>query len=261
MNTKHLILVNHNTLTKQHISLCIRSISKLVQNEEVHWDFIHIYNDHDDIDNNFIMDELERYSISYSNCEVLIPRPQKTLNAILKTISEHKFSSNDIVVLLKADYSINGNLSKVIDELEYKKEFLYSLPVINCKSWVRDTDIMELSSRGGFLVSDYETYYRGSDCHPPLQEISVSGRTDVDPNIKYVSWGGSLDLNVHILNGELVNNFNTLDPDVGWSRCPVFEIMKRNGVEVVNDKRLFCIHKYHTATRNDPRKNIPGQEY
>jgi hypothetical protein len=184
----------------------------------------------------------------------------KTLNSDLATIATQCKSDNNIL-LLKCDYSLSKNFNIVLHEHNNSK-FVYSLPVINAKEFVLDNEIKTLILEDKFITCNSQIYYRGSDLYAPTNECGATAYTDVDESIRFVSWGGSLDYNVHYMSNDVLEFFIYSDPDLKWGRCIAFDAIKNAGVSIINNKNAFCVHKYHyTNARTDPRKIIMGQRY
>lgn len=264
----HLVLINHDTLTLQHLEVCIYSISDKNQPANICWDSINIYNSCSYISNDEILSVIESHSLKYNVLNILEVSDIKTLNSDLNKISIQMTNVVGNLLFLKCDYSVSKNLFEILKTYEYESNFLYSLPVINAKEFVTDKEIRELLKDESFTVTNDITYYRGSDLFPPLNEMSSSGLKDTDAKIKFVSWGGSLDYNVHLISSDVLHYFDGQNHLCTWGGCISFKSMKARSVIIKDEKRCFCVHKYHdiisknnSHKRGDLRKVINGQRY
>jgi len=175
----------------------------------------------------------------------------------------------DYIFLLKADYSISKNLSEFILSQLDGSEFLYSLPTINAKEFASDLDICDLLTLEKFPYITDEMCYRGSDYHQPKCELnSALGFNDSDSSVKYVSWAGSLDYNVHLMKSNLISYFSDDNLDENWGGVSAFKNIERNGHKIIQDLSVFCVHKYHgiisdnnKTDRRDVRKLVDNNRY
>lgn len=256
----NLLLMNHNTISKEHIKLCLKSLRGSI------FDVIYIHNNSTDINTNFIIEELVRTKILYCDIKVLSIPHIKTLNGDLKSISEQIPKDDKMILILKCDYSISY---KTISELNkmYIGNYLYTLPTVNAKETVDDHEIEEYLNRDAFVTHDTITYYRGSDYFEPRHELGLYD-TELCDDVKYISWGGSLDFNVHYINQKLLTYFGNEDVNVTWGGCYSFHKMKNDGITIVKNDNCFAVHKYHgiisknnNTDRNDSRKVQYGHRY
>jgi len=256
-----LVLINHNTLTIEHADLCVCSISSNNQTNNIQWNTIYIYNSCDYISNNSIIELLDKYNIVYNTIIEMNVSNIKTLNSDLSCIANQCNTKNN-VVLLKCDYALSKRFNEILSEYDNTSNFLYSLPVTNAKEFVSDDEIKTLVKNDEFIICNNYIYYRGSDLFEPKQECRSTQYDDTHGSIRFVSWGGSLDYNVHYMSGNNLHFFTYSDPNQGWGRCTAFDKMLHNGTHIINSKKSFCVHKYHyTNERNDHRKNVHGQKY
>lgn len=257
----NLLLMNHNTISKEHMTLCIKSLSGCVFGN------IYIHNNATDIDTCFIYDEIINSDIRYVYIQILsIPYGTKTLNGDLQSISKQIPKHDNMLLILKCDYSISKGSIEEIRKMNVG-DYLYTLPTVNAKETVTDNQIEEYLKRPRFITHDEITYYRGSDHFEPKNEMGFYA-SELCDDIKFVSWGGSLDFNVHIINQKHLSYFENEDIDIQWGGCHSFHKMKNDGIEIIKNDKCFAVHKYHGILsannkndRDDYRKVQSGHRY
>lgn len=260
----NLLLMNHNTISKDHLVLSIFSIVR--QTNKIDFGTIFIYNSSTEISTEFLLQLISVANIQYKNIIVLKTSEIKTLTGDMKCISKQIFKSDEKLLILKMDYSLNRTAFEVIENIN-EKEFLFSLPTVNSKETVSDNEISEYLMSDKFIISDYQTYYRGSDFYEPINEIGLY-ENELCEQIKFVSWGGSLDFNVHVITQSLMEYFSQEDERISWGGCSAFHRMNNNKIKIIKSHDCFALHKYHgvlsvnnSQERNDNRKNIFGHRY
>jgi hypothetical protein len=172
---------------------------------------------------------------------------------------------------LKGDYSLSTNFNEVYDSVGSSMWPLsqWSLPIYNAKEFVEEWDILEKQELSYFRLVDVDTYYRcgTNPQYTPVGEVlSLQGKRDDDPSVKFVSHNVLPDYNLHVFGwkaAHLVTEcFEAMPVFAGWNCVgDMFHMLGRKGVNFYTATRAFGVHTFHAADRGDPRKMIPGQRY
>lgn len=273
----HIFFMTHATLGPRHADLCIRALSSKMALGI--WDYIHIYNSHqDEIPNSAIEEILERYDISIpvSRLPYDASSPKTVSQDILNITNFVKSSlpaEKGKILLLKSDYVLAGNFAAAIERLP-PDNFVWTLPTMNAKEFVGDDEIMDRAGRQ-FVICDEMTYYRGSDIFEPYKEMGpVNGDStimDTDSRIKFVSHNIKRDLNCHVISRDVFDILKISDDEIRrtWGGpYAMFCDAHSRGVNFVDERGAFAIHVFHdiisknrSTDREDYRKTMAGQKY
>lgn len=260
----NLLLMNHNTISKDHLVLTIYSL--ITQTIKIRFGTIFVYNNSTEICTDFIIDLINTAIIEYDRIIILNTSNTKTLTGDLKYISKQIYKSQEKILILKMDYSLSYTSLEFIQNIT-DQTFLFSLPTVNSKESVTDSEIIEYLLNDKFVINDHQTFYRGSDLYEPINEIGMY-ENELCEQIKYISWGGSLDFNVHVMTQNLMEYFSQEDEQISWGGCSAFHRMNNNKIKIIKSHDCFALHKYHgvlsvnnSQERNDNRKNVFGHRY
>jgi hypothetical protein len=176
----------------------------------------------------------------------------------------HNTISKDHLVL-----TIYSLITQTI-KIRFGTIFVYNNSTEICTDFIIDlinTAIIEYLLNDKFVINDHQTFYRGSDLYEPINEIGMY-ENELCEQIKYISWGGSLDFNVHVMTQNLMEYFSQEDEQISWGGCSAFHRMNNNKIKIIKSHDCFALHKYHgvlsvnnSQERNDNRKNVFGHRY
>lgn len=271
MNT--VLFLFHNTLTERHLSLSLSSLLDR-QSLKMKWDRMIVHNTHSTITTQDILDRISSHPDVVGDVLALTPQGQAgSLHQDLRTCFSWIRANIDSgrILVLKGDYSLSTNFNEVYNLSRYgmHDNSQWSLPIYNAKEFVDDWDILEKLEQPYFRLVDHSTYYRcGTNPeHTPTGEVlSVAGKRDDDPSVRFVAHNVLPDYNLHVFGYKAAHAvtecFDAMPVFAGWNCVgDMFHMLARKGVHFYNATRAFGVHTFHAADRGDPRKMIPGQRY
>lgn len=278
----YLLFLFHNTLEQRHLDLCLGSLLER-QTTKLKWDRVLVYNTHSTITTESIVERFRKHPDVIGDIVVIQPTGvMGSLHQDLRTCFtwikdnipiKNAYDSNeqmDRILVLKGDYSLSTNFNEVYLQTHVPFVTQWSLPIYNSKEFVDDWDILEKLEQPYFQLVNNDTYYRcGTNPeHTPVGEVlSLLGRRDEDPSVKFVAHNVLPDYNLHVFTtpaAHLVTEcFDAMPVQPGWNCVgEMFKmLMYRHGVYFHTATRAFGVHTFHATDRGDPRKMIPGQRY
>jgi len=275
----------HHTLTEEH---CKYSIWALFGNQTTSfkWNKFIIWNTHpEEISNNFIENEILKYSPTIDEIIKLeVPTSPCTTSdfklwlLLLKDLGIENTSG--VTFFTKSDYAVTSNFNSVLNEHISKRNFMWSLPVCQLKKKVSlDSQIVaERINSTSFIPKDSITLFRscaGSKKHEPyslhkgLDNDPRNGRfiereiypVDEDdyhlatnPVILFVTWWVPRDYSTHIVSNDVLSTFyNNIEKIQGdkWNNIwhgnvpEILTTVINQGTDILNEFRCTALHMYH----------------
>jgi hypothetical protein len=276
-----LVFINHNTISLEHVQRSIKSLFEWQDGLPCFWDDVVLHNTHDQVSDDQIEQEFDKYFPSYGLISRTSKGPYKSIHQDLIdvcTFLDRTFRGPYRAFFFKADYCVSSNFSKHMREsLAGASDMMYlGLPIYNAKEWVSEDDIRKKLQQKQFEPTSTDTCYRGgkSPFLPAPELPSSLGKGDLDPSVKFIGHAITDDYNLHVFGsgaiGLACETLPRLSPHIekpgtplGWiNNQNFFDVFKDGRAEYRHDYMSYGVHVFHAANRlYDMRKMQSGQRY
>ena len=250
--------ITHKTLALEHCILTFQSLA--IQNKQMKFDKLYIYNSHkDELPNELILQQFNEFKLYdfFANIEVFDydETSNKTLGQDIYTISSYckkVYSDDDRILFLKSDCLLSKLYFDNILNLPSELAIFFTAPFICAKKRVHNDEILYYISRETFTRSDDITFFV-EDAGQSVNNDFNNGRnvTIYDEIIKFTSCYVIRDWSCHLISVGLLHKLRINSQS--WGGVNLSELEPY----FVKTDNCFVVHKYHniqSENRADARE-------